>query len=46
MYSVAMVKDILLPIGIYRARLLINNTYSVAGSTLNYKVRAVNVTAI
>jgi len=46
MYSVAMVKDILLPIGIYRARLLINNTYDVDGSTINYKVRAVSVTAI
>jgi hypothetical protein len=44
MYSVAMGKDILLLGEAYRVRLVVDNTYSSAGSTLNYKVRATKVT--
>lgn len=41
MYDIANVWTINLPIGAYRARVVVNNTYDADGSTLNYKVRLV-----
>ena len=47
MYNIAFTKDILIPPSAYRARLVVDNTYSGAGgSTLNYKVRLTKVTVV
>lgn len=46
MYDIAISKGILIPFPVYRVRVVVNNTYDVDGSTLNYRVRAVSVTAI
>lgn len=45
-FNVAMTKTIYLPLGINRARLVVDNTYDDNGSTLNYKINAVEVTAV
>jgi len=45
-FNIAFTKDILLPIGVYRARVLVDNTYDADGSTLNYKVRITEVTVV
>lgn len=45
-FNVAMVKVIVLPMATNRARVLADNTYDADGSTLNYKVRATEVTAV
>jgi len=38
-FNVAMTQNISIPKGVTRLRVLVDNTYSAAGSTLNYKVR-------
>jgi len=45
-FNIAISKVISLPFGTNRARLIVDNSYDVDGSTLNYKVRATKVTAI
>lgn len=45
-YNVAETYTILLPISVYRVRLIVNNTYDSDGSTLNYKFRINKVTGI
>lgn len=45
-YNVAESYTILIPMGVYRLRLIVNNTYDYNGSTLNYKFRINKVTAI
>ncbi len=45
-YSIAFSKPITVPIGFQRIRLVINNNYDNNGSTLNYKVRCTQVTAV
>jgi len=44
MYDIAMSKTIILDSTVNRARVVVNNTYDVDGSTLNYKVRATKLT--
>lgn len=46
MYDIADTKTFILPLGTNRAKLIINNTYDIDGSTLNYKVNDVEVTAL
>ena len=46
MYDIAITKNILLPLGTARVRLVVNNTYDVDGSTLNYKVRITETTGL
>lgn len=46
MFDIAISYVIILDSTVNRARLVVNNTYDVDGSTLNYKVRATEVTAI
>lgn len=46
MYDIANTWTFILPYGINRARLIVNNTIDVDGSTLNYKVNAVEGTAL
>ena len=45
-HLVAFTKPITVPIGFQRIRLVINNNYDNNGSTLNYKVRCTQVTAV
>lgn len=45
-YNVALAQPILLDSSVYRVRVLVDNTYDTDGSTLNYKVRAVKITAV
>ena len=44
MYDIAMSKTVVLDSTVNRARVVVNNTYDVDGSTLNYKVRATKLT--
>jgi len=46
MSDVAMTWTIILPLGTNRARLIVNNTYDPDGSTLNYKVNAIEDTGL
>lgn len=46
LYSTAISRGITIGIGHYRVRVVINNTYDINGSTLNYRVRAIKVTAL
>ena len=46
MYSIALSQPIVLDQSIYRARMVIDNSYDNDGSTLNYKLRASKITAI
>lgn len=46
MYNLAFTKDIILPSSAYRARVIVDNSYSAAGSTLDYKVGATKVSAL
>jgi hypothetical protein len=45
-FNIAFTKDILIPISYQRVRVLVDNTYDDNGSTLNYKVRITEVTAV
>lgn len=46
MYDVAFSNVILLDMSVVRARVVVNNTYDVDGSTLNFQVRCSKVTAV
>lgn len=46
MYSLAMVKDVLIPLSYQRARVVVNNNYTSSGSSLNYKVMISKITAV
>jgi len=46
MYDIAISKVIMLDATVNRVRVVVNNTYDINGSSLNYKVRATEVTAI
>lgn len=46
MYDIAISKVILLDVTVNRVRVVVNNTYNINGSSLNYKVRATEVTGI
>ena len=45
-WNVAMEQIVVLPFAIKRARLVVDNTYDVDGSTLNYKVRVSKATGV
>ena len=45
-FNVALSQVIMLDASVYRARVLVDNSYDADGSTLNYKVRATKITAI
>lgn len=45
-FNVAMARSIILPLGVNRARLVVDNSYDDNGSTLNYKINAVETSAI
>lgn len=46
MYDIAISEVIVLDASVNRARVVVNNTYDVDGSTLNYKLRAAKMTGI
>lgn len=46
MYSIAMTQNILIPAGVRRVRVLVDNTYDADGSTLNYKARITKITGV
>ena len=46
MFDYAISRNIMLPLGFQRARVLVNNTYDINGSTLNFKVRVTEVTGL
>lgn len=46
MYNLAFTKDIIMPSSAYRARVIVDNSYSAAGSSLDYKVGATKVSAV
>jgi len=45
-FNIAISRSLILDIAVYRARVLVDNTYDADGSTLNYRVRASEVTGI
>lgn len=45
-FNIAFTKDILLPLGYQRVRVVIDNSYDADGSTLNYKIRITEVTGL
>ena len=45
-FNLAFVKNIYIPPPVYKARVLVINTYDADGSTLNYRVRTTKVTGI
>ena len=45
-FNVAFTKNLILSGGVYRARIIVDNTYSANGSTLDYKVTVTKVTVV
>ena len=45
-FNVAFTKDILLPLGYQRVRVVVDNSYDLDGSTLNYKIRITEITGL
>lgn len=45
-FNIAISRPVILDMAVYRARVIVDNTYDADGSTLNYRVRASEVTGI
>jgi hypothetical protein len=46
LFSIAFSRGITIGIGHYRVRVIVNNTYDINGSTLNYRIRTTKTTAL